>query len=60
MTQVFQAFTGWVKDTARYYNTVYELSRLSDRELSDLGLTRGEIVLVASHQVTKKMLNKYD
>jgi uncharacterized protein YjiS (DUF1127 family) len=31
----------------RYRISVRELSRLSDRELSDLGLTRGEIDYVA-------------
>lgn len=31
----------------RYRNTVNELSRLSNRELSDLGITRGDIPFVA-------------
>jgi uncharacterized protein YjiS (DUF1127 family) len=32
----------------RYRDTVNELSRLSNRELADLGITRSEIVAVAS------------
>ena len=39
-------FLDGVKDTVRYYNTIRELSRLSDKELGDLGLTRYEICLV--------------
>jgi uncharacterized protein YjiS (DUF1127 family) len=31
----------------RYRETVRELSRLSDRELNDLGIVRGEIDFVA-------------
>lgn len=44
-----------IKNTVRYYNTIHELSRLSDRELEDLGLTRYEICLVSY----KAHLNKY-
>jgi uncharacterized protein YjiS (DUF1127 family) len=40
-------FLDGVKNTVRYYNTIHELSRLSDRELGDLGLTRYEICLVS-------------
>jgi uncharacterized protein YjiS (DUF1127 family) len=31
----------------RYYKTIYELARLSDNDLQDLGLSRAEIVFVA-------------
>ena len=37
----------WIKDTYRYYNTIIELSRLSDRELEHLGMTRFDIAQVA-------------
>jgi uncharacterized protein YjiS (DUF1127 family) len=57
MTQFVSAFVQWTKDTARYYNTVYELSRLSERELQDLGLTRSEIILIASQQSVRKYTN---
>jgi uncharacterized protein YjiS (DUF1127 family) len=35
----------------RYRDTVNELSRLSTRELSDLGITRGDIPFVARKSV---------
>jgi len=35
----------------RYRDTVNELSRLSNRELSDLGIARGEIPFVARKAV---------
>jgi uncharacterized protein YjiS (DUF1127 family) len=36
-----------VRDWNRYRNTVRELSQLSDRDLNDLGLSRGDIRVVA-------------
>lgn len=35
----------------RYRDTVNELSRLSNRELNDLGLTRGDIQIVAAKAI---------
>ena len=43
----------WIKNTYRYYRTIAELSRLSDKELYDLGLTRYEIAHVALQQYWK-------
>lgn len=40
---VVRKYNSWVK----YRRTVSELSRLSARELSDLGITRGDITFVA-------------
>ncbi|MTI45689.1 uncharacterized protein DUF1127 [Roseibium hamelinense] len=40
---VFRKYHDWVK----YRRAVDELSRLSSRELSDLGITRNEIEFVA-------------
>jgi uncharacterized protein YjiS (DUF1127 family) len=37
----------WIKDTYRYYNTIIELSKLTDKELNHLGLTRFDIAQVA-------------
>lgn len=36
-----------IRSYLRYRETVRELSRLSDRELDDLGLTRAEIGFIA-------------
>lgn len=57
MTQLLSTFSNWLKGTSYYYNTVYELSRLTDRELQDIGLTRNEIVHVANEQYFKRMIN---
>lgn len=43
----------WIKNTYRYYKTIIELSRLSDKELHDLGMTRYEITHVALQQYWK-------
>ena len=32
----------------RYSTTVFELNRLSDRELSDIGINRGDIEFIAA------------
>ena len=38
---------GWFGEQRRYRQTMNELSALTDRELDDIGLTRGEIENVA-------------
>ena len=57
MTNLISTFSGWLKGTSYYYNTIYELSRLTDRELQDIGLTRNEIVYIANEQYIKRMIN---
>ncbi len=42
-----RSYTAWRK----YRQTVDELSRMSDRELSDLGIARGEIGSIARRAV---------
>lgn len=42
----------WFKRTRRYYTVVNELSRLSDRELSDIGITRYDIHYLATQAMT--------
>ena len=37
----------WYKRTCRYYSVVNELSRLTDRELADMGLNRYDIHFIA-------------
>jgi uncharacterized protein YjiS (DUF1127 family) len=43
LTHVIGAFKQW----RRYNQSVRELSRLGDRELADIGITRGDIPRVA-------------
>ncbi len=42
-----KSITGWFENWMRYRAAVRELSQLTDRELSDLGIQRTEIDLVA-------------
>jgi len=39
-----------IKNWLRYYNTIFELSKLSNKELTDLGLTRVEIPYIAMNR----------
>jgi uncharacterized protein YjiS (DUF1127 family) len=45
--QLLHRATGWLESHRRYQQTLDELSVLSDRELDDIGLTRGDIETVA-------------
>ena len=58
MTHFIGEIRDWIKDTARYYNTIIELSRLSDKELNDLGMTRFEIAHIAGQQFLNKRLGE--
>ena len=40
----------YINDWLRYYETIRELSQLTDRELKDIGMTRNEIVYEAYNQ----------
>lgn len=40
---LFARLVGWVRETARRQAAIAELSQLSDHELADIGLARGEI-----------------
>ena len=57
MTRYIKFITSTVMDSLRFYNTVREISQLTDRELADLGLTRGDIVRVANDQYQKNVIN---
>lgn len=48
---------GYIKDWFRYYETIRELSQLTDRELKDIGMTRGEIVYEAYNQWIRSTLS---
>jgi uncharacterized protein YjiS (DUF1127 family) len=46
-TGLLERLIGWLGEQRRYRQTMNELSTLSDRELDDIGLTRGDIESVA-------------
>lgn len=53
MTILYKAYET-VRDTFRFYNTVMELSRLTDRELADLGIhSRAQIPMIAADATIK-------
>lgn len=54
MVELFNAFVNNVKETMRYYQTIQELSALSDMELQDLGMSRLDIVAVANKTYFRK------
>jgi len=46
----------WLKEisaTKRYYSIINELSKLSDRELADIGISRGDILYLAMENYKK-------
>lgn len=47
MYDIFKSIISYWSDSLRFYRTVRELNSLSDRELSDLGITRGNITYIA-------------
>jgi len=55
MFELFNQYMESVKDSIRYYKTINELNRLTDRELQDLGLSRCDIFAVAN----QTFINKY-
>lgn len=57
MSQYIKYVSSWVKNNIRYYNTVRELSQLTDRELLDLGMNRYDIIRVAGQQYQRDMIN---
>lgn len=48
MTNIGKNVARWLKRQARVRNTVRELSALSNRELTDIGISRCDIHRVAS------------
>lgn len=44
---LLERLSGWLAEQRRYRRTVAELSTLTDRELDDIGITRGDVEFVA-------------
>ena len=49
MTTLFKALADKLEAWMRYREAVKELSQLSDRELHDIGINRGNIEYIARH-----------
>jgi uncharacterized protein YjiS (DUF1127 family) len=49
LPSLFKAFAEKLEDWKRYREAVKELSQLSDRELHDIGVNRGNIEYIARH-----------
>lgn len=56
MTKLLKKVQRAISARNRYLTTKYELSRLSDRSLADLGITRGDIEFIArGHKVRENV-----
>ncbi len=49
----FNQISSQIRRWARVRNTIRELSQLSDRDLSDLGISRGDIRFIARKHATR-------
>jgi uncharacterized protein YjiS (DUF1127 family) len=52
---IFNHAMKWLRRTFLYNNTFHELYSLSDRELADLGISRGEIHDVVMKNVVQRI-----
>ena len=50
MTHILENISSWIKRQERIQRTRRELSQLSDRELSDIGITRCDIDSVSKKE----------
>lgn len=53
-SSLFARFTAWVHYNRSVKQTVKELSNLTDRELDDLGISRGDITYIAHDSALPK------
>ena len=53
MTQLITNTFKVIRDSYRFYRAVHELTQLTDRELADIGLSRGDIPRVAADATLK-------
>ena len=51
---IISTVTRWIKKEMEYRKTVYELGRLTSRDLRDLGIAHCDIEFVARHAADKK------
>lgn len=53
MTKLGKKVSRWFRNQARIRNTVRELSALTDKDLSDIGISRCDIYGVARGSITR-------
>ena len=51
----FNQATTWMKRSVAYNQAYNELDRLTDRELADLGINRGEIYYVVANTLRQRI-----
>lgn len=51
---VVSAVSRWIKKEMEYRRTVYELNRLTSRDLADLGVSQCQIEFIARTSADKK------
>ena len=54
LTSLFTTISQAIKARNAYHNTVWELNRLTDRDLRDLGISRSDIHRVAAESARKR------
>tara|TARA_B100001115_G_C15805342_1_gene398672 strand:- start:1140 stop:1343 length:204 start_codon:yes stop_codon:yes gene_type:complete len=60
MTNLLKNFLQKLRKSQSYRNTFNELSRLTDRELADIGIARGDIKNVARGDQSFKLVSDYN
>jgi uncharacterized protein YjiS (DUF1127 family) len=51
---IMSTITRWINKELEYRKTVYELGRLTSRDLRDLGIAQCDIQYIARHAADKK------
>lgn len=59
-TTFFTTITNAVRARNSYHDTVWELNRLTDKELSDIGISRSDIYRVAAESAFARLENAED
>ena len=60
MTNLLKNFLQKLRKSQSYRNTYSQLAKLSDRELADIGITRGDIKNVARGDQSFKLVSDYN
>ena len=60
MTNLLKNFLQKLRKSQSYRNTFNELSRLTDRELADIGIARGDIKNVARGDPEYRLVSDYN